>query len=302
MQCHVFSWALLQRALHASTAGVPSGVGSIPFSVGDCYATPQCTVQFVSAVGSDKNGQDALDHLSSLGLATNSVHVADGKASPIFMVILSADGRQLATTSDVSLLKLQPTPVWFNACLASAPSPPSLIIVDGSLDPANTKACSSPFIFFAFVSTGSCTVCEWHLVQIIFEPTSVAKHPSRNLLSCLYLVSPNEVELLAMQSLLPDPLPTTEEDAPSWSDPSGATTLLHACQRLLSNGLKLVLLKLGPMGALLASKHPFGPPCAPWLWPSCLTRQGAVQDLYYLPMQPPPAPSVVHTVGCGDAL
>ncbi|MCX5775405.1 MAG: carbohydrate kinase family protein [Firmicutes bacterium] len=90
--------------------------------------------RFITAIGSDENGRNLINHLTSLGIESHAL-VVDGKITPTYIAILDADGEMVVSVNDMEALGkldvhyLKETPIicdWIKAA--------DIIVVDTNLD------------------------------------------------------------------------------------------------------------------------------------------------------------------------
>jgi len=90
--------------------------------------------RFITAIGSDQNGRNLINHLTNLGVESHTL-IVEGKITPTYIAILDADGELVISVNDMDALKqlnvhyLKETPIicdWIKQA--------DIIVVDTNLD------------------------------------------------------------------------------------------------------------------------------------------------------------------------
>ena len=150
-------------------------------------------IKFISCVGSDQHGKNIVAQLNKLGIDTDDVHIARGKATATYQAVLDAEGDLYCAIADMHVMGDMDT-CLVESAFADIQSNglPSLVVVDGNLS----------HDVFSYL----CRCCKEFAIPLWFEPTSVEK---AKLVDCdtvgfLHFISPNAIELQSIHNQLFD--------------------------------------------------------------------------------------------------
>ncbi|XP_024021272.1 uncharacterized protein LOC21409572 isoform X2 [Morus notabilis] len=220
-------------------------LGGVARNVAECMSKLGTKPFMISVVGFDMAGNLLLEHWKSAELSTKGILKRQDINTAVVSNIFDNKGEVSAGVASVEAIEKFLTPEWiqrFKSNILSA----SVLMVDANL---NLQALE------ASCQTALSKIPVW------FEPVSVAK--SRRIVSVAKYVSfasPNEYELVAMANALSGG--NMFSYSPSQRDNSRDKLYIESLFQmlkpaiwvLLENGIKIVIVTLGPDGVFLCSK------------------------------------------------
>ncbi|XP_024021271.1 uncharacterized protein LOC21409572 isoform X1 [Morus notabilis] len=221
-------------------------LGGVARNVAECMSKLGTKPFMISVVGFDMAGNLLLEHWKSAELSTKGILKRQDINTAVVSNIFDNKGEVSAGVASVEAIEKFLTPEWiqrFKSNILSA----SVLMVDANL---NLQALEA-----------SCQIAALSKIPVWFEPVSVAK--SRRIVSVAKYVSfasPNEYELVAMANALSGG--NMFSYSPSQRDNSRDKLYIESLFQmlkpaiwvLLENGIKIVIVTLGPDGVFLCSK------------------------------------------------
>ncbi|KAL3627150.1 hypothetical protein CASFOL_028513 [Castilleja foliolosa] len=221
-------------------------LGGVARNVAECMSKLGQKPYMISAIGLDFPGNILLEHWKSAGLSVDGINRSQDIETAVVCNIFDGKGELAAAVASVEAIEMFLTSEWiqkfkFNIC--SAP----VLMVDANLSPAALLA--------------SCRMAAECETSLWFEPVSVAK--SKRIVSIVKHItytSPNEDELVAMANALSsrDKFLPIQRDSISSSVNLSIELLFQRLKpptwALLENGIKVIIVTLGPDGVLLCFK------------------------------------------------
>lgn len=176
-------------------------------------------VKMVGNLGQDSHGDEALNSMRAEGIDCTDVSRDKHQLSGVALISVAKSGENQITVAPGANMTLDAKMV--SRVINSLPSN-SIVLVQLEVSPAIVE----------LVLKAS------KALQIILDPAP-AKTLDKSLLSGLYLITPNQTEAKSLTGVTVD-------------CPDSAVA---AAEKILSYGVKNVIVTLGAQGALLASKH-----------------------------------------------
>ena len=91
-------------------------------------------IKFISCVGSDQHGKNIVTQLNKLGIDTDDVHIARGKATATYQAVLDAEGDLYCAIADMHVMADVDTGLVESAFAdIQSNGLPLLVVVDGNL-------------------------------------------------------------------------------------------------------------------------------------------------------------------------
>ncbi|KAG6415014.1 hypothetical protein SASPL_122415 [Salvia splendens] len=219
-------------------------LGGVARNIAECMSKLGAKPYMISAVGFDLAGNMLLEPWRAAGLSVEGIKRSKDIETATVCIIFDGRGELAAAVASVESIEKFVTPEWisnFKINICSAP----VMMVDANL--------SRPALL------ASCQIAAECVTPIWFEPVSVTK--SKRIASIAKLItytSPNEDELIAMANALSSSdrfLPVQKDGK---SDRTSIKSLFErlkpAIWVLLEEGIKVVLVTLGPHGVFLCFK------------------------------------------------
>ncbi|KAL6218607.1 hypothetical protein ACLB2K_011817 [Fragaria x ananassa] len=219
-------------------------LGGVARNVAECMSKLGAKPFMISALGLDMAGNLLLEHWESAGLPTEGIWKHQNIETAVVCSILDASGELATAVASVESIDKFLRPEWierFRCNIRSA----TVVMVDANLNPSALKS--------------SCQLAAESKIPVWFEPVSVEKSRRINsVVKYISFASPNEDELVAMANTLSGGnvfCPIERESSPSKCSKGKLFDMLKpAVWVLLENGIKIVIVTLGPDGVFLCSK------------------------------------------------
>ncbi|KAL8143543.1 hypothetical protein V2J09_016575 [Rumex salicifolius] len=230
-------------------------LGGVARNIGECIAKLGTKCYMISAVGCDMagvkmsryaslegKGQLLLAHWKSAGLPIAGIRHEKEIRTATVNCMFDVDGELVAGVANVESIERFLTHEWIQQSRSALYSAP-LLVLDANVTPATLES--------------SCQMAAEFDIPIWFEPVSVAKSKRvTSIAKYITFASPNELELIEMANALshgPSFAPI-DNDYSTNSPESLFQMLKSAILVLLENGIKFVLVTLGPSGVFLCSR------------------------------------------------
>lgn len=216
--------------------------GGVARNVAECMSKLGSKPFIISVVGTDIAGEKLLEYWKSAGLSTEGILRIQGDITPVVSNTFDHRGELAVGVASVEAVEKFVAPdfiqkFWHTIC--SSP----VVMVDANLHPRSLEAASK-------MAAGSG-------IPVWFEPVSVAKATRiASVAKYITITSPNEHELISMANALS---PCEEFRAmlknitkmKEQSVDSSFHMLKPAIRLLLAEGIKLLVVTLGPNGVFL---------------------------------------------------
>ncbi|KAG6383271.1 hypothetical protein SASPL_156985 [Salvia splendens] len=206
-------------------------LGGVARNIAECMSKLGAKPYMISAVGFDLAGNMLLEPWRAAGLSVEGIRRSKDIETATVCIVFDGGGELAAAVASVESIEKFVTPEWitnFKNNICSAP----VMMVDANLSPPALLA--------------SCQIAAECGTPVWFEPVSIT------------YTSPNEDELIAMANALS----SSDKFLPVQRDGKSARTsikslferLKPAIWVLLEEGIKVVLVTLGPHGVFLCFK------------------------------------------------
>ncbi|GBG78668.1 hypothetical protein CBR_g27891 [Chara braunii] len=255
--------------------------GGVARNIGECISLLGVTPFLISVVGDDPAGDTLVSYWESCGLSTRGILRVKGKSTPVVSALLDKGGEITAAVADISTVEKSLRPEWilqFEDVIKSA----AIVILDGNLLPETLEAACDVArqygvpIWFEPVSVAKAVRVASFLHKVDFVSPNEAELIAMSEVLTDLPVYPGKVSGLSCRPGGKGKNPLLEGGAaPKESKPhllsrqqpgdeyqslgkqqSEAEQVIADLdvhiQRLLLAGVQYVVLKIGPLGALLS--------------------------------------------------